>query len=107
MKEKEIPLEKVFWSLFQEKNLLGSNDCTNKCGRYLRALVSEGHKAEILIVMPHRTRFLHAIIKLYHDEKCIYLDPTRGVISHDLAGFGFLQKTINHAQLTKLGPDYE
>ena len=107
VKKREIPLSKVFWSLYQEKNILGHNDCTNKCGRYLRALVGKGHNAEILIIMPHRTRFLHAIIKVLVGEKVTYLDPTRGIISENLDSFGFLQQTIQHRQLAQLGSSYK
>jgi hypothetical protein len=104
---KKIPLSKVFWSLFQEDNILGHNDCTNKCGRYLRALVSEGHQAEILIVMPHKTRFLHAIIKIKSGDTCTYLDPTNGVVSQKFEMFGFFQKAIQHSQLASLGADFK
>jgi len=51
----EIPLSKMFWALYKERNIIGQNDCSNKCGRYLRALVSKGYKAEIVIIKPYRS----------------------------------------------------
>jgi hypothetical protein len=102
-----MPLSKMFWSLFQERNIIGQNDCSNKCGRYLRALVAEGHTAEIVVIKPHTSRMLHAIIKLTEGDKVTYLDPTRGTLSADLDILGSYKKSIQSSELTALGAQYK
>jgi|SaaInlStandDraft_1057018.scaffolds.fasta_scaffold153749_1 hypothetical protein len=102
-----MPLSKMFWSLFQERNIIGQNDCSNKCGRYLRALVAEGHTAEIVVIKPHTSRMLHAIIKLTEGDKVTYLDPTRGTLSADLDILGSYKKSIAHSELASLGAQYK
>ena len=102
-----MPLSKMFWSLYQERNIVGQNDCSNKCGRYLRALIAEGHTAEIVVIKPHTSRMLHAIIKLTDGEKVTYLDPTRGTLSNDLDILGSYKKSIQHTELASLGAQYK
>ena len=102
-----MPLSKMFWSLFQERNIVGQNDCSNKCGRYLRALVAKGHTAEIVVIKPHTSRMFHAIIKLTEGDKVTYLDPTRGTLSTDLDILGSYQRSIAHTELTSLGAQYK
>ena len=101
-----MPLAKMFWSLYQEKNIIGKNDCSNKCGRYLRALIAEGYKAEIVVIRPHTSRYLHAIVKLKDGDKITYLDPTKGIVSHDLKMLGNFQRLIASNQLDQLGEQY-
>ena len=102
-----MPLSKMFWELYQERNIIGQNDCSNKCGRYLRALVKEGHTAEIVVIKPHRSSMLHAIIKLTEGEKVTYLDPTRGTLAYDLDILGSFKESIQHTQLATLGAQYK
>ncbi|MCM8539258.1 MAG: hypothetical protein NE328_03215 [Lentisphaeraceae bacterium] len=101
-----MPLAKMFWSLYQERNVIGQNDCSNKCGRYVRALIAEGYKAEIVVIRPHTSRYLHAIVKLQDGDKVTYLDPTKGIISKDLKVLGSFEKLIAHNQLDGLGAQY-
>ena len=102
-----MPLSQMFWSLYQERNIIGQNDCSNKCGRYLRALVKEGHNAEIVVIKPHRSSMFHAIIKLTEDDKVTYLDPTKGTIAYDLEALGTFSESIQHTQLASLGAQYK
>ena len=102
-----MPLSQMFWSLYQERNIIGQNDCSNKCGRYLRALVQEGHNAEILVIKPHRSAMLHAIIKWTDGDKVTYLDPTKGTIAYDLDIMGAFRESIQHTQLANLGEQYK
>ena len=102
-----MPLAKMFWSLYQEKNVIGQNDCSNKCGRYVRALVAKGYKAEIVVIRPYTSRYLHAIVKLTDGDKVTYLDPTKGIVAYDLNNLGSFQKLIAHNQLDQLGAQYK
>ena len=102
-----MPLAKMFWSLYQERNVIGQNDCSNKCGRYVRALVAEGYKAEVVVIRPHTSRYLHAIVKLHDGEEVTYLDPTKGIISKDLKVLGSFEKLIASTQLDGLGAQYK
>ena len=101
-----MPLNKMFWSLFQERNIIGQNDCSNKCGRYVRALRAQGHEADIVVIQPYTTRYPHAIVALNENGKITYLDPTRGTIGYDLENLGRKIKTITHTELDSLGEQY-
>ncbi|MCH2206254.1 MAG: hypothetical protein MK132_10340 [Lentisphaerales bacterium] len=102
-----MPLSKMFWELYQERNIIGQNDCSNKCGRYLRALVKQGHTAEIVVIKPHTSSMLHAIVKLTEGDKVTYLDPTRGTLAYDLDMLGSFKESIQHTQLATLGAQYK
>ena len=102
-----MPLSEMFWSLYQERNIVGQNDCSNKCGRYLRALIAEGYEAEIVVVKPHRSSMLHAIIKVTEGEKITYLDPTQGIVAYDLDMMGIFRESIQYNQLVSLGIQYK
>ena len=101
-----MPLAKMFWSLYQERNIIGKNDCSNKCGKYVRALIAEGYKAEIVVIRPHTSRYLHAIVKLYDGDKVTYLDPTKGIVANNLENLGSFQKLIASNQLDQLGEQF-
>ncbi|MCH2206255.1 MAG: hypothetical protein MK132_10345 [Lentisphaerales bacterium] len=102
-----MPLTKMFWELYQERNIIGQNDCSNKCARYLKALVKDGHTAEIVVIKPHTSSMLHAIVKLTEGEKVSYLDPTRGTLADDLETLGYFKKSIQHEELASLGAQYK
>ena len=102
-----MPLSKMFWSLYQEKNIIGKNDCSNKCGRYLRALIAKGYKAEIVVIRPHTSRYLHAIVKLQDGYKITYLDPTKGIVAQDIKMLGSVQRLIAGNQLDDLGAQFK
>lgn len=102
----DFPLSKTFWSLFQERSVLGENDCSNKCGRYVRALLKEGYKADIVIVQPHRSRFPHAVVQLALVKDITYLDPSKGIISKDLETLGHFKEFISSEKLDELGDQY-
>ena len=102
-----MPLSKMFWSLYQERNVIGQNDCSNKCGRYLRALVAEGYKAEIIVIRPHTSRYLHAIVRLQDGDQVTYLDPTKGIVAKDLKMLGNFEKLIASNQLDQLGAQFK
>ena len=102
-----MPLSKMFWSLYLERNIIGQNDCSNKCGKYVRALVAAGHQADIVVILPHRSRYLHAIVKLQKDGKITYLDPTQGTIFDDLESIGKFKELISANQLDQMGKDYK
>ena len=102
-----MPLAKMFWSLYQEKNVIGQNDCSNKCGRYMRALIAEGYQAEIVVIRPHTSRYLHAIVKLTNGEEVTYLDPTKGIVATDLEVLGSFQKLIAQNQLEQMGAQFK
>ena len=90
-----MPLSKMFWSLFQERTIVGQHDCSNKCAKYIKALKAEGHDVEVVVILPHRSRFLHAIVKLTNGEKVTFLDPTKGIVANDLTVMGTFQRYIN------------
>lgn len=102
-----MPLAKMFWSLYQERNIIGQNDCSNKCGRYLRALVSQGYEAEIIVIRPYTSPYLHAVIKLTEDDKVSYLDPTNGIVVDDLATLGSFKQLITYSQLEHMGEQFK
>ena len=105
-KLQSIPLSKLFWSLYRERNIVGKNDCSNKCGRYLRALIAKGYKAEIIILRPHRSRYLHSVVKIIDNQLIKYIDPTKGIMVNNLAVLGNFQRKISYEHLDKLGPDF-
>ncbi|NQZ59724.1 MAG: hypothetical protein HRT88_19915 [Lentisphaeraceae bacterium] len=103
-----MPLSKMFWSLFQERNVIGQNDCSNKCGRYTRALQNAGHQADILVIRPHRSQYLHAIVKVEkEDGSIVYLDPTKGIISYKVEDLGALVEKITFETLETRGLAYK
>ena len=89
-----MPLSKTFWSLFQERTIVGQHNCSNKCAKYIKALKAEGHEVEVVVILPHRSRFLHAIVKLTDGDKVTFLDPTKGIVAHDLTLMGTFQRSI-------------
>ncbi len=93
-----MPLSKMFWSLFQERTIIGQHDCSNKCAKYMKALKAEGHEVEVVVILPHRSRFLHAIVKLTEGEKVTYLDPTKGIVAKNLDVMGTFQRSITYDQ---------
>ena len=103
-----MPLSKIFWSLFQEKNIFGQNDCSNKCGRYTRALRKAGHKVDIVVIRPHRAKYLHAIVKLKQvDGSTVYLDPTLGTVVYQIDSLGSLVEQIPFDTLEQRGLSYK
>jgi hypothetical protein len=102
-----MPLSKMFWSLYQERNIIGQNDCSNKCGKYVRALIAAGHKADIVVIRPHNSRYLHAVVKLQDGNKVTYLDPTKGITCKDLDKLGSFKELITSNNLDKMGEQYK
>ena len=101
-----MPLSKMFWGLYLERTIIGQYDCSNKCGKYARALSKAGHQADLVIIRPHRSRYLHAIVRLSTKDKIVYLDHTKGVISDDLESLGHLKEVISIQQLKEKGAKY-
>gem|GEM_PF-5480302 len=97
------PLADLFWSLNRQPNKLGKNDCSNKAGRYFRALREQGYAADIVVVSvpPERRRNteLHAVVKV-GDQ--LYCDPTFGTWSRDLKDFGAYRFTLRYDSVEKL-----
>ena len=83
-----LPAAATYERLVRERSRVGRNDCSNKCGRYVRALRAAGQSAEVLVVSPRGGRDLHAIVKL-SDGRLV--DPTHNVVSRDLTDFGELK----------------
>ena len=103
-----MPLSKMFWSLFQERNIIGQNDCSNKCGRYTRALRKAGHQVDIIVIRPYRSQYLHAIVELTkEDGSTVYLDPTQGTISYKMDDLGSLVEKIPFDTLEQRGLAYK
>jgi len=97
------PLEQVFWSLHRQPNRLGRNDCSNKAGRYFRALRECGYQADIVVVSVPRERRrnteLHAVVKVGNE---LYCDPTFGTWGRDLADFGEYRFTLHYDSAAEL-----
>jgi len=103
-----MPMHEMFWSLFQERNILGVNDCTNKSGRYAKALIAGGYDAEIIIVRPDRGQYRHAIVRVTNKQGLSqYLDPTKGLIAYNPEFIGTVLEVIPTAQIANLGSDYK
>ena len=102
-----MPLSKMFWSLFQERTIVGQHDCSNKCAKYIKALKAQGHDVEIVVILPHRSRFLHAIVKLTDGEKVTFLDPTKGIVANDLSVMGTFQRSITSDQFDSFGGQFK
>lgn len=94
---KPPPLEDLFWTLNRQPNAIGENDCSNKAGRYFRALREKGYAADIVVVsIPLERRRqveLHAVVKV---ENGVYCDPTFGTWSSNLADFGEYRFTLRY-----------
>ena len=104
----EIPADKMFWDLYKERNIIGHNDCSNKSGRYARELHRLGYKnVSVIILLPNRGGYLHAVVEATGSNGVMYLDPTKGIISKDLEEFGGLISRIPVDQLDSLGDNYK
>ncbi len=104
---KDIPASKLFWELHKQKNVVGKYDCSNKCGIYARELNRIGYKVEVIIILPHKGKYLHAVVKIIKDGRDYYLDPTVGIVNRDLNVMGLLIKVIPFKDLDKLGKGFK
>ena len=104
---KDIPASKLFWELHKQKNVIGEYDCSNKCGIYARELARLGYKVQVIIILPHKGKYLHAVVKIIKDGQYLYLDPTVGIINRDLNAMGLLIKVVPFKDLDKLGKEFE
>lgn len=99
-----IPSSDMFWELYQEDNIIGRNDCSNKAGRYARELHLLGYKnVNVVIILPHMGCSLHAVV----EANGVYLDPTKGIWTDKLINFGTLQERIPVDKLDLLGDNYK
>ena len=102
-----MPLAQTFWKLFRKRTIIGQYDCSNKCGQYARLLQAEGFQADVVVIRPHTSRLLHAVVKLTEADGTVrYLDPTKGVTTYDLSVMGDLKETIAFADLDAQGAQY-
>ena len=101
----EIPSYEMFWNLYQQKNIIGQNDCSNKSGRYARELHRLGYEVEVVILFPHNGGYIHAVVKTTNNGRTIYLDPTKGIISFEL--LGIFIRSIPIDKLDSLGDNYK
>ena len=100
----EIPASNMFWDLYQEDNIIGRNDCSNKAGRYARELHLLGYKnVSVVIILPHRGCIFHAVV----EANGVYLDPTKGIVTDKLINFGGFIKRIPIDKLDSLGDNYK
>lgn len=92
------PLPRVFEALAIEPATLGTNDCSNKAGRYARALIAAGIEAHVVYVRPpDPDAQLHAVVL----AGSLVCDPTSGKVSRDLADFGTFAFVINRDRLMR------
>lgn len=103
IKRQAIPLKNVFRSI-QRERYSNSNDCSNKAGRYAKALRENGYKADVVVVKMHRRGELHAIVKL---DNGMYYDPTFGTSGDKVERFGKYRFTIAYADLGKWGNEFK
>lgn len=75
----KIPCKDLFWELYRQPNLLGKNDCSNKCARYYHALKKAGFKAKIVILKPWNSRMKHAVVRVEDEHGVRHFDPVRGI----------------------------
>ena len=102
-----MPLPQTFWELFRKRTIVGTYDCSNKCGEYARQLRAQGFEADIVVIRPHTGRLLHAVVKLTQEDGTVrYLDPTKGTTSYDLSVMGDLKETIAFTDLSSKGEQY-
>lgn len=90
------PLARQFEALAIERNETGANDCSNKAGRYCRALLDAGHKdAVVIFVRPRGQQELHAIVYVAG----LYCDPSTGKVKRHLVDFGDKISEVSHWRL--------
>jgi len=102
----EIPLNDTFVSLCNERNVVNQNDCSNKCGRYVRELRSHGYEADIVVVERNRSMGseLHAVVKVGDN---LFLDPVWGESTHKLSDIGSFRFVIPSRKLNSLGSEFK
>jgi hypothetical protein len=91
------PLPRDFEALAIEPYILHQNDCSNKAGRYARALLNAGYEAHVVLVQPTHPPGvgLHAVV-LVGD---LYCDPSTGRVSRSVSDFGTIQSVCTARQL--------
>lgn len=91
------PLPRVFEALVLQDYEEGTNDCSNKAGRYARALLAAGIEAHVVYVHPKTDNAmgLHAVVRT-GDLIC---DPSTGKVSRNLADFGTYVGIVSAARL--------
>ena len=97
MQEDEIPLKRTFWALHRERNRAGKNDCSNKSGRYAKALREQGYKANVVVISVPRQKDLHAVVELA-DGRC--LDPAFGKVADSVEKMGEVKFVLASAAST-------
>jgi len=93
-----IPLQPLFWKIYKEKNVDDVNDCSNKSGKYLRALDARGIAGKVIVI---KTKMgYHAIVKTGGGP---YLDPTFGTASYNINDYG---KFLFSLELNELDQEF-
>jgi hypothetical protein len=96
-----IPCSEVFHSLRTQRNVLDLNDCSNKAGRYLEALIQEGYDAKIVVVKTPRNE-MHAVVRC--EGK--YYDPTYGLVTTRLQRIGRYRFSVRFEDLSAWGGEF-
>jgi hypothetical protein len=74
---KKPPMYAEFLSIYNEKYVLGVNDCSNKATKYARILIENGHDAALLIIYHKKSNYNHVIVLVTDEEgNRHYYDPT-------------------------------
>jgi hypothetical protein len=99
------PLPHEFQRQLMTPYELHVNDCSNKAGRYARALQAAGLDATVLLIRPNaappQDQTLHAVVSVAG----LICDPTSGRVTRDLAAHGTLVATVTKDRLAT-DPEY-
>jgi hypothetical protein len=103
---RKVPLKDTFKSISEEPYKLNVYDCSNKCAKYMKALMDEGYECEMIAVKPpaNPLRILHAIVRIkFKDGSSMYTDPTYFDWSSNINHFGAYMYTI---EITNFDDNY-
>lgn len=84
--------------IHSEEWRLGSQDCSNKTGEYVRYLRNHGWDADALIVYSPKEKYpYHALARIKFKGDIFYVDPT----------FGRISRELSNAQVLREASDFE
>ena len=95
----EVPYPGLLRDIVRLKYEAGSVDCSNKAGRYCRALWALGYQAEVVNFWPQGRNVIHSVVRIPLPEGDILVDATDGSRTRDLAKWGELNNVVSRERV--------